>query len=543
MGYSRDVWLILVASFFYAASATAVLPLIAGFSESLGASAVMMGMIGGMMNLCSLFCRPVAGNLSDKVSKYKLSMIGGIIMLAGCLGCAVALNPIMVAGARLVTGVGFALCSVCMSTWMSDMLPKNKIGSGMGVYGMANALANAVAPSISLTVWKHFGYRASLMLTAFYATITVVLISLIKNKGVPSPVVQESGSAKNQIIEWKIFPIACIMMLVAIPYFATQSFLVSYVGAKQMDISINLFFPTYAIVLLALRFFMKDYFDKLPFRVLITGSTLCGAVGIILLTVMQNTIMLLLAAACMAGGYGLACSICQSAAIMMAGEGRRGIANSTFYVGLDLGMMLGPVIGGFLYGNVPIKLFYPMLMITVPVALMIAWVTGERVRTKKAKAVAVLTLQDTEVVHLMKKDVYAVNETASVLEALKLITDKKISGAPVVDQIGTLKGFVSIDDILSFLAKEHTMFVNVYSLVELNFDEKLQDLLKYSVKEVATEKVFTVNLEDPLEEICYVLSKNRIKKAPVMHEGKMIGIINASTIIKYILNKSIKEHA
>ncbi|WP_458398377.1 MFS transporter [Anaerotignum sp.] len=543
MGYSRDIWLILIASFFYASSATAVLPLIAGFSESLGATAVMMGMIGGMMNFCSLFCRPVAGNLSDKVSKYKLSLIGAVIMLAGCLGCAVALNPIMVAVARLVTGVGFALCSVCMSTWMSDMLPKNKIGSGMGVYGMANALANAVAPSISLTVWEHFGYRASLLLTAVYAAITVALISLVKNKGVPSPAVQESGSAKNQIIEWKIFPVACIMMLVAIPYFATQSFLVSYVSTKQLDISINLFFPVYAIVLLALRFFMKDYFDKLPFRVLITGSALCGAVGILLLTVMQNTIMLLCAAACMAGGYGLTTSICQSAAIMMAGEGRRGIANSTFYVGLDLGMMLGPVIGGFLYGNVPIGLFYPVLLLTVPVALIIAWATGKSARAKKAKTRPVLTLQDTEVAHLMKTDVYAVNETASVLDALKLITDRKISGAPVVDQDGILKGFVSIDDILSFLAKEHTLFINVYSLVELNFDEKLQELLKSNIKEVATEKVFTVDLEDPLEEICYILSKYRIKKAPVMHEGKMVGIINASTIIKYILNRNITESA
>ncbi len=371
--YNKDIWLILIASFFYAASATAVLPIIAGFSESLGASAAMMGMIGGLMNFCSLFCRPVAGNLSDKISKYKLSMIGAIVMLAGCLFCAIAVNPLMIACARLVTGIGFSLCSVCMSTWLSDMLPKEKIGSGMGVYGMANALANAVAPSISLTVWERFGYRASLILTTVYAAITVLLISFVKNKGEPSSSTQTSNSTGNKIIEWHIFPVASIIMLVAIPYFATQSFLVSYVINRELDISINLFFPVYAAVLLILRFILKDYFDKLPFKILATGSSLCGAVGIILLTVMKNNIALLLAAACMAGGYGLMCSICQSAAIILAGEGRRGIANSTFYVGLDLGMMLGPVIGGFLYGNLAIELFYPVLLITVPVVLIITW--------------------------------------------------------------------------------------------------------------------------------------------------------------------------
>ena len=37
------------------------------------------------MNLCSLLCRPFVGNLADKISKYKLSYIGGICMLAACL--------------------------------------------------------------------------------------------------------------------------------------------------------------------------------------------------------------------------------------------------------------------------------------------------------------------------------------------------------------------------------------------------------------------------------------------------------------------------
>ncbi len=32
-----------------------------------------------------------------------------------------------------------------------------------------------------------------------------------------------------------------------------------------------------------------------------------------------------------------------------------GIANSTYYAGIDLGMSLGPIVGGLLYGNAPIQ--------------------------------------------------------------------------------------------------------------------------------------------------------------------------------------------
>lgn len=129
-----DIILILAASFFYFSSPMLVTPLITGFSESVGASAALMGMIGGLMNLCALFCRPLAGNLADKISKYKISFLGAGLMALSCLGYMAASEPGLIVISRLINGVGFACCSVCMSTWMSNMLPKDKIGSGMGFY-------------------------------------------------------------------------------------------------------------------------------------------------------------------------------------------------------------------------------------------------------------------------------------------------------------------------------------------------------------------------------------------------------------------------
>ena len=73
-------------------------------------------------------------------------------------------------------------------------------------------------------------------------------------------------------------------------------------------------------------------------------------------------------------GYGMMCSICQSTAILLAGKEKRGLANSTYYIGLDLGMALGPAIGGFLFGNLNLSLFYPALLLTVPLAIIVYFV-------------------------------------------------------------------------------------------------------------------------------------------------------------------------
>ena len=56
---------------------------------------------------------------------------------------------------------------------------------------------------------------------------------------------------------------------------------------------------------------------------------------------------------------------------MVAGREHAGLGNSTYYIGLDLGMTLGPVLGGLLYGSVDVRLFYPLLLLCVPAAVLV----------------------------------------------------------------------------------------------------------------------------------------------------------------------------
>ena len=407
--YSKDMILVLAATFFYMASPMLVTPLITGFTESIGASAGLMGLVGGLMNLVSLLCRPIAGNLADRISKYKLSFIGAVFMTAACVGYVFAPNEVVVVIARIINGFGFACCSVCMATWMSNMLPKDKIGSGMGVYGTMNALAMAVAPAIGVSVYQTFGYRVSFVIALVFSAAIIVVIQFTGNKGEPEtwePEGKDDASAgKNchadtkkarvsaghavsgqrkrlELIDVKVIPIALIIMLFAIPYCATQSFLVTYAEARGLHVSVSLFFPAYAVVLIVLRLSLRRLFDKLPFHIFLLTSALSEFLAILFLAIMENNAVMLLASCFLAGGYGIMSSVCQSTAILLAGKEKRGLANSTYYIGLDLGMTLGPMIGGALYGGLDIGWFYPVLMVTMPLAGVVYAAAGRRMRGK-----------------------------------------------------------------------------------------------------------------------------------------------------------------
>nr|WP_302649515.1 MFS transporter [uncultured Agathobaculum sp.] len=361
--FSKDAVLVLVASFFYMSCPMIVTPIITGFTGMLGGTGFVMGVIGGLVNLVSLGCRPVAGNLADKMDEYHLALAGSGLMLIGCIGYCVAPSILILVLARVINGIGYACCSVSMSTWLSILLPKDKIGSGMGLYGTVQALGMAVAPAFGIKIQSMFGYRAVFAVAVLFALVTILVTLLIRNHGIEDHSGEEPRRKGLQIIDGKVVPIALIVMLFTIPYLATQSFLISYVEKKGIAVDTALFFPLYAVVLVALRSGFRNYFDKVPYRRFLFISMVSSVLALLSLNFMTSDLLMIAAAVFMAGGYGIMCSVSQAGAILLAGPGRRGIANSTYYVGIDLGAALGAIIGGILYGSVDINLFYVVLLL------------------------------------------------------------------------------------------------------------------------------------------------------------------------------------
>lgn len=370
---TKDIVLILLSSFFYFASPSLVGPLITGFTSDLGGSGLLMGIVGGLMSFCSLFCRPFIGNIVDKLSKYKVSTIGIGLMIFACIGYVLAPNPYIILMARIVNGIGFSCCSICISTWMANLLPEDKMGSGMGIYGTMQALSAAIAPSLGIYIFERVGYRYALSVAMIFAILSLICIQFIHNKGTISKTEGKSKIA-IKLIDKRVLSTAVIVMLFAIPFFATQSFLVNYAKERNLDISVSLFFMIYAIVLLILRVSLKKLFDTVAFEVFLFVSTISGICGVILLTIMNSNLEMFIAAFFMAAGYGIMCSVCQARAMLISEKHNRGLANSTYYIGIDLGMTLGPVIGGILFSYVDIHYFYPCLFITFPLIIMVYFI-------------------------------------------------------------------------------------------------------------------------------------------------------------------------
>lgn len=383
---TRDMALVMLATFCFMSSNMLANPIVAGYAESLGASGMLMGVVAGSMSFISLFCRPIAGNLSDRTSKRTLVVAGTVLYFAAGLLYYFAGSPIMLIMARVINGVGFACCSVCLATWMSLLLPIRHMGAGMGLYGTMNALAMAVGPAFGIRAQKYIGYRLTFLSSLVLAAIMLIATLMVKNGGQPVRKKQTSISATKKhrfsirsILEPRVVPLSLTFMMFAIAYFANQSFIVSYVQSRHLPVSSDLFFMFYAVALLVLRLGLRDLFDSKGFRFWLTVCSLGMLAMLACMTFLFNDWMLLLAAIFTAVGYGLMSSVTQAQAVVIAGRERSGIANSTYYAGIDLGMSVGPFVGGLVYGRLSAVWFYPVFMLAMPVAWLIYLLCVRRV--------------------------------------------------------------------------------------------------------------------------------------------------------------------
>jgi acetoin utilization protein AcuB len=119
-------------------------------------------------------------------------------------------------------------------------------------------------------------------------------------------------------------------------------------------------------------------------------------------------------------------------------------------------------------------------------------------------------------------------------EALKIMHDKKVRRLPVLNHKGALVGIVAEKDIL---------YASPSPATSLSIHEIHYLISKLTVGEIMVKNVFTITDDTPLEEAARVMADNRIGALPVMHDGKLVGIITETDIFKAFLELlGAREH-
>ncbi|MEY8561861.1 MDR family MFS transporter [Eggerthellaceae bacterium 3-80] len=140
-------------------------------------------------------------------------------------------------------------------------------------------------------------------------------------------------------------------------------------------------------------------------------------------------------------------------------------------------------------------------------------------------------------VDVMNREPVCALDTATMKDVIRLMDKNQTSGVPVVNAAGDLVGFVSDGDVASYLGKtEISLLDSTLNIYRYTDDEtsisRLKDLMNLNVMAVATKRVVSVSWDTPLDEVCALFATKRIKKVPVIRDGKLIGALSRRNIMR-----------
>jgi CBS domain-containing protein len=143
---------------------------------------------------------------------------------------------------------------------------------------------------------------------------------------------------------------------------------------------------------------------------------------------------------------------------------------------------------------------------------------------------------------IMTKEVITVYPDTEITRAAHLLLHNHISGLPVVDKEGRLKGIICQSDLIAQQRKIPlpSFFILLDGTIPLtssrHIAKEVKKMAAITVAEAMTPKPITVDPEAALEDIATVMVKHNIHTVPVLDDGRLVGIIGKEDILRTLMS-------
>ncbi|RKD22848.1 MFS transporter [Ammoniphilus oxalaticus] len=344
--WTRAFIILTISNLFLFLSFQMLIPTLPVFVANMGGDELAVGMVISVFTISALLARPFAGKALDSMDRRKVLVIGLILFILCSSGYYWMSTIFLVLSLRFIHGIGWGISTTAYGTIVSDLIPQQRRGEGMGYYGLSSNFAMAFAPLIGIWIMNDMGFGP-----LFTVSVTLGVIGLILSQFIHYPEPQRAPQSSSDEPERKgnfyaglverssLFP-SLLMLMISVTYGGIVSFITLF--GKEVGIgNVGWFFLGNAVVIMLTRPFAGKLFDMKGHAWVLLPGIICLASGVLLLSFADTTTSLLIAAIFYGFGFGAVQPSLQAWTIDRAAPHRRGAANSTFFSAFDLGIGIG----------------------------------------------------------------------------------------------------------------------------------------------------------------------------------------------------------
>jgi CBS domain-containing protein len=144
---------------------------------------------------------------------------------------------------------------------------------------------------------------------------------------------------------------------------------------------------------------------------------------------------------------------------------------------------------------------------------------------------------------IMAADVVTVRRDTSVNDIARLMSERDISGIPVVDDAHHVVGIVTeLDVIVRNTRLEMPAFIQILDgRIPLetpgHYRKRLQHMLGTHAADIMTAEVVAIGPDDTVEDLAELMVKRRLNPVPVVENGILVGIVSRADLIRMMAHE------
>lgn len=355
------------------------------YIQGLGGTEALAGMCAAFFCLVAVVVRPFVGWWLDNGARRVVLVVGLVLLALAPVGyvCVPVLSMAILF--RMVHGAALSLSNSTTATVASDVIARPRFAEGMGYFGMATALASAIAPALGLELMG-FGFNVLYLAAAAISVVALVLFCFIRT---PKPQVEKRPLSLKGLVNRDSLPATCTMLVFMFTFGALENFVAIYAANEGLP-SGSLYFLVMSVVLLLVRVFLGKMVDEYGEAFFVYTGNVAMICALLLLALLPNTVTFLVSGALAGYAFGGLEPALQSMAVHTASDETRGSANSTFLCGYDIGYGLGGGVSGVLITSVGYGNMWAIVSLAcvASVVLYVTWARHSDTSFSKALAAA-----------------------------------------------------------------------------------------------------------------------------------------------------------
>ena len=368
--WTRDFALIIVINLLVFTNHIMNLSTFPFYVESLGGNEGVAGIVATVFSLVAVALRPFIGWMLDNGKRRLILVLGLIGLAAAPLGYLFVPVLSVAIVFRMLHGASLACSNTTTATIASDVIPGPRFAEGMGLFGMATALATAIAPALGLALMER-GFSVLFAVAAALAVLALVLFRFVRT---PKLDIKAKPLDVRALFNPDALPASVIMLVFMFTFGALENFLAKFAVENDLP-SGGIFFAIMAVMLLLVRVFLGKLVDRRGEGIFVYTCNAAMLVAFLLMAFAPSSITFYLAAVLAGYGFGGLEPALQSMAVHTASDESRGSANSTFLCAYDIGIGVGAGIAGVLITSLGWSSMWAIVSIScvVSVVLYVVW--------------------------------------------------------------------------------------------------------------------------------------------------------------------------